>query len=146
MFIFICRLYNHNVNCQLNICIITVFVFYAETNANDNKRWGPVAVIQCRPAPKVVTDIKTVCSSKENTTSQHLEPCGNRRINPILLPSVRFGVLTIRPERQCLDRERVGVSLVEWILPFSLENRALRKQTSVRGWRSSSDWEPSAGG
>lgn len=40
---------------------------------------------------------------------------------------------------QCLAREGVAVSLVEWILPFWLENRALQKQTAVRARRSPSE-------
>lgn len=34
--------------------------------------------------------------------------------------------------RQCLAREGVAVSSVEWTLPLSLKNRALQKQTAVR--------------
>lgn len=41
---------------------------------------------------------------------------------------------------QCLGGEGVAVSPVEWILPLSLENRAVRKQTAVRARRSPSEW------
>lgn len=45
-------------------------------------------------------------------------------------------------DSQCLDREGVAVSRVEWFLPLTLQNRALWKQTVVTRQRRPSEQHP----